>query len=86
MPQTRMIKRVVNALEHQYRVIYHLIGCNHTVSVSALEIQASYTPVDEFLRAEQVVCPFCADPPAPTPQEIRRAKTANQLWKEAGKP
>jgi hypothetical protein len=86
MPQPRLVKRIVNALANQGRVIYHLHGCMHTVSVTLTDIRAAAGSLEYYLEAQQVVCPHCPDVQPPTPAEIRQAQTPRQLWREAGEP
>ncbi len=82
MPQVRRIKRVVNALINQQRMIYHL-ECGHNLSVTSRQITDSALGVAHYLSAEQAICNVCLDPP---PEDPRRIKSARQLWKEAGEP
>ena len=80
------ITRVVDALASQQRIILWL-GCKHTVTISTL---AAHDMTTQEIAQMQVgnawPCPHCPDPPPPTPEDLRRARTARQLWMEAGEP
>lgn len=85
MAHVRGIKHIVNAIGNQQRLIVHL-DCGHNMSVSSRQIADSGLGLEYHLTADQAICPFCPDPPPPTPEDARRAKTANRLWKEVGEP
>lgn len=85
--QRQPVKRVVDALGGQGRVILHL-ACGHNLSITDRELIAE---PHLNLRVREALqtgwdCPFCEDLPAPTEEEIRQAKPAHQLWREAGEP
>ena len=75
------VTKVVDALVNQRRVIVWL-ACSHKISISAT---AWYEQNLEHrvTVGEVVQCPYCPDPP---PEDVRREKTAQQLWNEAGQP
>lgn len=88
--RTVKVRAVVNARANQGRVILHL-ECHHNISrdaglyygVPPLDVNGN-SPMD--LIDTLIDCPFCADPAPPTPLEVLRGKTSQQLWKEAGQP
>lgn len=81
--QTRKIVRVVDALATQGRMIVWL-DCHHKPSIAQMHLHAE---VRDFLTGLKpgapFECPFCPDL---QPEELRQAKTARQLWKDAGEP
>ncbi len=73
MARLTIIKRVVDALHLQNRVILHL-ECMHNVSIPALRFVAAETPL-VFEVGDEHLCPYCpdalpppADPPKPAPE------------------
>lgn len=82
MPRERKITRVVDALAGQDRIILWL-DCPHKISVgrAALEQLGHYEGL--YQVGHTLLCPHCPDPP---PEDVRRSKTAQQLYREAGEP
>lgn len=64
MARRTVIKRVVNALRLQHRVILHL-ECGHNDSIPEMRFFAD--PKLVFEVGDEHVCPFCPDPP-PEPE------------------
>lgn len=80
----RRVKHYFDNSETQGRYVVQF-ECNHYVSIGVQEFHASDLAA-RFLRdarAGQAICPKCV---APTVQETRASKPAQQLWKEAGEP
>ncbi len=90
--QNRTVLRVVDALRSQGRLIIHLdCGHNHTIWQSDIEARPwVFDGLKEHAGKKLIgvtfACDVCPDPPSLSPTEIRQAKTAVQLWKEAGEP
>lgn len=72
----RKVKRVVDARGGQGRVILWL-ECGHKMSIGFGNVEGDLPA--NWRVGENVVCSFCDDPPPP-------AKSAVQLWREAGEP
>lgn len=76
MPRLRKVKRIVDAMVTQKRVIIHL-DCGHNMSIT--EAQMDKSPF-LFSRAEQLrefMCTICPDPPS----EGEGAEPANAFHK-----
>lgn len=87
MAARRRITRLVDARRSQQRVTIWL-ECHHILSLTVRDLEAmSQGEQHNFFRDNQPdqyrLCPVCPDP---TPIEVRREKSATQLWKEAGEP
>lgn len=76
--RSQPIKRTVDATETQQRIILHL-SCGHNVSITSRQLQAERHIVEQLQTATHWPCPYCPDPKPP-------AKTAQQMWREAGEP
>ena len=81
--KAQRIVKVRDLLATQQRITV-LCACGHWTSISELDARAMdrralalITPDNEFP---------CAHCPDPAPEELRRDKSATQLWKEAGEP
>jgi hypothetical protein len=65
-----VIKRVVNALATQHRVILHL-ECGHNHGVN--ELRFLHEPTLQFSEGDAYTCPYCPDPPTtvaePSPRD-----------------
>lgn len=79
----RFILNVVNVLQTQARLILHL-ECRHNVSLWLIDQPQLADRIPQ--RGDTCMCQDCPDPPPPTSAEIRQAKSAKRLWKEAGEP
>jgi hypothetical protein len=80
--RAQKLLRVVDALATQNRVILWL-ECDHKVTVTAQDLVREGWNVQRIKDQPWAMCPFCPDPP---PEVKQAAKSANQLWKEAGEP
>lgn len=79
------VKRIVNALDGQDRFIVQLT-CGHNLSVSRQEIDSDPKVLEYLRQAERSGSFGCWECPDPDPEEVRREKSATQLWREAGEP
>lgn len=71
--------RFIDRRDSQSRVFLNL-ECRHNLVIKMLdggELPANWT------AGGDVMCPHC---PEPSPVEVKQAKTAQQLYKEAGEP
>jgi hypothetical protein len=80
--QTRTITRVVDAIAAQQRVILWL-DCKHTVSLNMRQLHEQPYPNKTLVVGGSCDCPHCPDR---TVEQIREAKSAQRLWREAGEP
>lgn len=85
MARQQRITHKVNALAGQMRFILHL-ECKHAASVPAIAFEADPNTLKQIEEAETWMCQYCPDPPPPTPEDTQRAKSAAQLYREAGEP
>lgn len=84
--RNRAIVRVVDALASQQRIIVWL-ECKHTVTITTLQAHdMTAQEVAHMKPGNPWPCPHCPDPPPPTAEDLRRLKTAQQLYREAGEP
>ncbi len=58
----RLIKRVINAMESQGRLILHLV-CGHNQSVTLRDLAARKMADRDFQPGQWFPCPDCPDPP-----------------------
>lgn len=68
MPARTIIRRVINALKLQHRVILHL-ECGHNDSVNELNFIFAEEPL-HFEAGDEYTCPYCPDP-SPAVEEPR---------------
>lgn len=73
MARLTIIKRVVDAIQLQRRVILHL-ECMHNVTIPELRFITSETPLT-FEVGDEYLCPFCPDAP-PKPEDPPQAPAA----------
>lgn len=77
------IKKVRDLTKTQQRVTV-LCACGHWTSIPETVIRMmSLGEIEDLREGQSFPCAHCPDP---TPQDVREAKSASQLWREAGQP
>jgi hypothetical protein len=82
--RTQPVTRRVDAVGSPLPRYVLWLGCGHKITLTLREV-AAMTHADQVsVQASPTwPCHFCPDP---TPEVVREAKSAHQLWKEAGEP
>jgi hypothetical protein len=78
MAHATTIKRVVNALVNQHRIILHL-DCGHNDSIP--ELRFVHEPELDFTVGDVHICPWCQDLPKPQAEPASRDEF-DALFKE----